>query len=147
MMKTRKKCMACFCMMLLLMTIVHSLTMVNVEAKSKTMYYHTNLTGNKSGVKRMKLSGNKLIIWGKIAKKPSSKKACSAYYSGKGMKYKKTTLVLSKTVKIFGIGGDGPAERYSKAEFKKYFVKQPGIGLDLSLKQKNGKIVRIELWS
>ena len=63
------------------------------------------------------------------------------------MKYKKTTLVLSKTVKIFGIGGDGPAERYSKAEFKKYFVKQPGIGLDLSLKQKNGKIVRIELWS
>lgn len=143
--KIRKKCVVSICMIVLLTAFIHSLTMINVEAKSKTVYYNTAFTGNKNGVKKMKLSGNKLTIWGKVAKKSSPAKASSAYYSGKGMKYKKITLVLSKKVKIYGNGGDGPSERYTKAEFKKYFVKHPDSGLDLCLREKNGKIVRIDV--
>lgn len=152
-MNTPKKwmCMAAFYILFLSIAFTCSSATINANAKSKTLYYASAMTGNKSGIKKMKLSSSKLTIWGKTGKDSSENKAYKSYsdsiYKGKRLKYKKTTLKLSKKVKIYGTGGTGPAVRYSKSEFKKYFIKQPDIGLGLAIKTKNGKVVWIKVQS
>lgn len=114
-----------------------------VHAKEKKTCYYTSMSGNKSGIKKMKLKGNKLTIWGSFSKASSSKASEKAYYNGKKLKYKKRTFTLSKKVKFYGTGGTAGKSEYSKQKFSKDYVTQPDLGLGFLMVVKNGKVIKI----
>lgn len=111
--------------------------------KSDTTYYYTCMNGQKSGIYSMKLSGNKLIIKGTLAKASSSATACEKYFSAKNLKYKKTTFVLAKNCKFYGTGGEDGEVPYSRKTFREAYVTQPDLGLGFMVKVKNGKVIAI----
>lgn len=111
--------------------------------KSDTTYYYTCMTGQKDGIYSMKLSGNKLIIKGTFAKSSSSAAASERYFTGKTLKYKKTTFILAKNCKFYATGGEDGKVQYSRKTFKEAYVTQPDLGLGFMVKVKNGKVVAI----
>ena len=113
-----------------------------VNAKEKKAWYFTEMNGKKSGIKKMKLTGNKLTIWGSFGKASSSEKSIEAYQNKK-LKYKKRTFTLSKKVKFYAVGGEAGASEYDKKLFKEAYVTQPDLGLGFKMLVKNGKVVKI----
>lgn len=111
--------------------------------KSNTTYYYTCMNGQKDGIYSMKLNGNKLVIKGSFAKSSSSATASEKYFTGKNLKYKKTTFILAKNCKFYATGGDVGQTAYSKKTFKECYVTQPDLGLGFMVKVKNGKVIAI----
>lgn len=111
--------------------------------KSDTTYYYTCMNGQKDGIYSMKLSGNKLVIKGTFAKSSSSAAASEKYFTGKNLKYKKTTFILAKNCKFYATGGDAGQTAYSRKTFKESYVTQPDLGLGFMVKVKNGKVIAI----
>lgn len=111
--------------------------------KSDTTYYYTCMSGQKDGIYSMKMDGNKLIIKGTFAKSASSSNVSEKYFSGKTLKYKKTTFVLAKNCKFYATGGEDGKVAYTRGTFKECYVTQPDLGLGFLVKVKNGKVVSI----
>lgn len=140
-MKKNKKIVAFILVMVLVSSALQVGTYAN--AKEKKTWYCTVMNGKKTGIKKMKLKGNKLTIWGSFGKASSCEKGEEDYYGGKKIQYKKRTFTLSKKIKFYATGGDAGAVRYSKKEFKKYYVTQPDLGLGFRMLIKNGKVIKI----
>ncbi len=111
--------------------------------KTNVTYYYTVMNGNKSGIYKMQMNGNKLVIKGTLAKAGTSKKAAEKYYDGQTLKYKRRIFQLSGKCKFYADGGDSGAEAYSRELFESNYVTQPNLGLGFRMKVKNGKVVAI----
>ena len=129
--------------MIMLLGFIMPVSALAATKKSDTTYYYTCMSGQKDGIYSMELKGNKLIIKGTFAKSSSSSNVSEKYFSGKTLKYKKTTFVLAKSCKFYAVGGDAGAVAYSKQTFKDCYVTQPDLGLGFLVKVKNGKVVAI----
>lgn len=115
----------------------------HANAKGKKIWYYTEMSGNKSGIKKMKLKGDKLTIWGSLSKASSSKASIKAFNNDKKLKYKKRTFTLSKNVKFYGTGGDAGTSEYSRETFSEDYVTQPDLGLGFKMVVRNGKVIKI----
>ena len=129
--------------MILLLGTIMPVSAPAATSTSSTTYYYSCMSGQKDGIYSMKLDGNKLIIKGTFAKSTSSSKVSEKYFSGKTMKYKKITLILSKNCKLYATGGEDGKVSYPRETFKECYVTQPGLGLGFKVKVKNGKVVSI----
>lgn len=129
--------------MILLLGAIMPVSTLAATTKSSTTYYYTCMSGQKDGIYSMELKGNKLTIKGTFAKSSSSSNVSEKYFSGKTLKYKKTTFVLAKNCKFYATGGEDGAVAYSKQTFKDCYVTQPDLGLGFKIKVKNGKVVAI----
>ena len=126
----------------------------NVEAKSKYYIYEGSIAGfgyKDSYTVKANIKKNKITLKGRFVKsycKIGNKK--KLFKVGKKIKtcsrkFKKT-FKLSKKVKFYGIGGDGPLrDPYKKKEFQ-YILSHPN-GLWLSIIVKNNVVVEAYLCS
>lgn len=128
---------------IMLLGCIMPVSVLAATKKSDTTYYYTFMSGEKDGIYSMKMDGNKLIIKGTFAKSASSSSASEKYFSGKTLKYKKTTFVLSKNCKFYATGGEDGKVSYPRETFEECYVTQTGLGLGFLVKVKNGKVVSI----
>ena len=129
--------------MIMLLGFIMPVSALAATKKSDTTYYYTCMSGQKDGIYSMELKGNKLIIKGTFAKSSSSSNVSEKYFSGKTLKYKKTTFVLAKNCKFYATGGEDGKVAYTRGTFKECYVTQPDLGLGFLVKVKNGKVVSI----
>lgn len=120
-------------------------------AKLKKGVYFSSLMGKNysaenelESTKRLSLKKNKLIVSGSFEYSKSKKD----FYKSRNTKlrYKKRTFNLSKKWRGFGIGGEGPAYEYTRAEFMKNAKSYNGLGL-MIIVDKKGKVKRLYLCS
>lgn len=132
-----------FVAVIMFLGIIMPVSALAATKKSDTTYYYTCMSGQKDGIYSMKMDGNKLIIKGTFAKSSSSSNVSEKYFSGKTLKYKKTTFVLAKNCKFYATGGEDGKVAYTRGTFKECYVTQPDLGLGFLVKVKNGKVVSI----
>ena len=140
-MKKSKKILAFLLTVVMVISVFHVDTYAGT--KEKKIWYCTVMNGDRTGIKKMKLKGNKLIIWGSFGKGASSEESIEAFYGGEKTTYKKRVFLLSEDIKFYATGGTEKPGCYSKAQFRDCYVTQPGLGLGFRMLQKNGKIVKI----
>lgn len=109
---------------------------------AKNTFYASQMSGNKQGVKKMKVADGRLIIWGCLASAETADKAYENYFNEKG-RYQKYTFKLSGKFRCFATGGDSAPVEYSLEMFKRDYVTQPDLGLGFLLKVRNGRLVAL----
>lgn len=121
-----------------------------MEKLKKGVYFSSLMGKNYSAenelesIKRLSLKKNKLIVSGSFEYSKSKKD----FYKSRNTKlrYKKRTFNLSKKWRGVGIGGEGPAYEYTRAEFMKNAKSYNGLGL-MIIVDKKGKVKRLYLCS
>ena len=109
---------------------------------AKNTFYASQMSGDKQGIKKIKVTDGRMIIWGRLATAQTAVKAYENYYDEKG-RYQKYTFKLSRKFKCFATGGDSAPVKYSLEVFKRDYVTQPDLGLGFLLKVRNGKLVAL----
>ncbi len=129
MMNERSKKNKCRWIFALLFLLVFFQSAEKADAKIKNAFFYNYFSGVKesSGIYKMRIKDNKLVVWGNLTKiKKENGKIIS------NLDYKKRSFPLAKNVQL-------PT---SKANFKKQCKKGFG-GCVISIEIKNGKVINI----
>ena len=116
--------------------MAHASTVITKKAG----WYTGSLTGKKSSIYKAKISGNKLVIYGKLRRTKSYLAS-----GGATLAYAKRVFKVTNATKYRGIGGIGLVAKYSKKAFSK--LVSAHNGLEMNFKVKGGKVVYANLYS
>lgn len=103
--------------------------------KSNSLYNDYVKDGNAVAYK-VKLNNKSIVINGSLKNT-----------TGKTTKIGKHTYKLSNNVKYISSGGEGPDQKFTKKDYKRYLESCKDSLLGLFLTFKNGKVIRIEICS
>ncbi len=105
------------------------------KVSAKTTWYSTWVSGySNGGVNKLRIKNNYLKLYGNYRKNSSLTKARSAFNNSidSGKSYRKASLKISKSVKVYSYGEN--LRRMSYSTFKKKYVnKTTYLGLDVKV--------------